>query len=109
MEKFINNAALKMTSTLISPEKYKTIVSFLKDQTIKINHNLKHQILKKGYLLKDLPGMDLTNVLVIPHDQEFLRVIPTDRLYALLEQIHVNQFKHAGYKKIMHYVRKYIF
>ena len=55
----------KSTSPVISDERYNAIIHHIKHREVKIDHNLKHYIAKRGYQLLQLHGHG--EVLVVPN------------------------------------------
>ena len=105
----------RSTSQMISEEKYDAIIRHLKNPKEQIDSNFKTYIKKKKFALLDIPGINLYGVLVVPkpssssQGEDFLRVVHKNIIYDIIKQIHVDQLKHAGYKKVLHYVSKFCF
>ena len=75
--------------------------------------DFKHLVHKyKGFQLMDLPGLDVSNAIVVPIKEKrktntnsaFLRVVPKSKLYNIIKQVHCKEMNHAGYKKCLDYV-----
>ena len=62
----------------------------------------------------NLPGLGIDNTLVIPNKKKvngdgsssFLKVVSTDKVYDIVQQVHSNELKHSGYKKVLDMVQK---
>ena len=57
----------KSTSPVISDERYNAIIHHIQHPEVKIDHNLKHYITKRGYQLLQLHGHGEDLVLVVPN------------------------------------------
>ena len=63
----------------------------------------------------DLPGLGVKDALVVPikdtkrilssgQSISFLRVLSESKVFDVMHNVHVNEFKHAGYKKCREHV-----
>ena len=58
-------------SLIVSKEKYDSIVSHLKNPTQEtVDSNFRFWVKKKQFQIVDLPGLNLTDALVIPNDKK---------------------------------------
>ena len=56
----------KKNSTIITPETYNQIISFVKDNNTKISDSLRKRISRNRYVLMSYPTLGLNDVLCIP-------------------------------------------
>ena len=113
MDNFLKSLTNARTSSVLSYDKYQAVLKHLKDPNTKVDRNSKHWVHKnKGFQLMDLPGLDVSNAIVVPikdsrktnTSSAFLRVVPESKLYNIVKQVHCKEMNHAGYKKCLDYV-----
>ena len=113
MDNFLKSLTNARTSSVLSDDKYDAVLKYLKDPNTKVDRNFKHWVHKnKGFQLMDLPGLDVSNAIVVPikdnrkinKSSSFLRVVPESKLYNIVKQVHCKEMNHAGYKKCLDYV-----
>ena len=113
MDNFLKSLTNARTSSILSDDKYEAVLKHLKDPNAKVDRNFKHWVHKnKGFQLMDLPGLDVSNAIVVPIKDKrktntssaFLRVVPELKLYNIVKQVHCKEMNHAGYKKCLDYV-----
>ena len=113
MDNFLKSLTNGRTSSVLSDDKYEAVIKHLKDPNTKVDRNFKHWVHKnKGFQLMDLPGLDVSNAIVVPikdnrktnTSSAFLRVVPESKLYNIVKQVHCKEMNHAGYKKCLDYV-----
>ena len=113
MDNFLKSLTNARTSSVLSDDKYEAVLKHLKDPNTKVDRNFKHWVHKnKGFQLMDLPGLDVSNAIVVPikdnrktnTSSAFLRVVPESKLYNIVKQVHCKEMNHAGYKKCLDYV-----
>ena len=113
MDNFLKSLANARTSSVLSDDKYEAVLKHLKDPNAKVDRNFRHWVHKyKGFQLMDLPGLDVSNAIVVPIKEKrktntssaFLRVVPESKLYNIVKQVHCKKMNHACYKKCLDYV-----
>ena len=113
MDNFLKSLTNARTSSVLSDDKYEAVLKHLKDPNTKVDRNFKQWVHKnKGFQLMDLPGLDVSNAIVVPikdnrktnTSSSFLRVVPESKLYNTVKQVHCKEMNHAGYKKCLDYV-----
>ena len=113
MDNFLKSLTNARTSSVLSDDKYEAVLKHLKDPNTKVDRNFKHWVHKnKGFQLMDLPGLDVSNAIVVPIKDKrktntssaFLRVVSESKLYNIVKQVHCKEMNHAGYKKCLDYV-----
>ena len=73
----------------------------------------------KQFQIMDLPGLGVKDALVVPTKDtkrisssgqsiSFLRVLSESKVFDVMHSVHVNEFKHAGYKKSREHVSIFI-
>ena len=110
MDNFLKSLTSARTSVLTG-FKYEAVLKLLKDPNAKVYRNFKHWVHKyKGFQLMDLPGLDVSNAIVVPIKEKrkintsCMRVVPESKLYNIVKQVHCKEMNHAGYKKCLDYV-----
>jgi hypothetical protein len=114
MSKLLDTAISSKKSKIISDDKHKQVVMFLKNRgTTQVPLYVKKWIQRHSFQVVDMPSLNLTEVLVVPkkgHSQSsdlsaYLRVVPASQIVEVVYEIHANTLKHAGYKKVLKYVQ----
>ena len=104
MDNFLKSLTNARTSSVRSDDKYEAVLK---------HFNFKHWVHKnKGFQLMDLPGLDVSNAIVVPikdsrktnTSSAFLTVVPESKLYNIVKLVHCKEMNHAGYKKCLDYV-----
>ena len=113
MDNFLKSLTSARTSSVLTDDKYEAVLKHLKDPNVKVDRNFKHWVhIYKGFQLMDLPGLDVSNAIVVPIKEKrktntssaFLRVVPESKLYNIVKRVHCKEMNHAGYKKCLDYV-----
>ena len=102
------------TSPVLGQHKYDEVVTYLQSPEDKTDPHLKHWVKKRNFQLMNLPGLGIDNTLVIPNKKKangdgsssFLKVVSTYKVYDIVQQVHSNELKHSGYKKVLDMVQK---
>ncbi|CAN9508806.1 unnamed protein product [Ophioblennius macclurei] len=104
-------------SSLISEEKYNAIIQHLQHPHEKVDPHFKHWVKKRKFQLMDLPGLGLGQVLVLPNDNknkddgdsQYLHVLHSGNVVDVVHNIHSQELKHSGYKKVLDYAQRQYF
>ncbi|XP_033628450.1 uncharacterized protein LOC117290970 [Asterias rubens] len=108
----------KSPSSIISDEKYESVLNYLQNPDAAIAPHLRYWIANKEFQLMEDPSdgaSDGSNVVVIPRPVkkkmldrgggDFLRVLPSSAIFDIIQEIHSNQFEHCGYKRVLEYAQ----
>ena len=113
MEKCLKQLTSSRTSPILSEDKYARVLEVLQTPNACKDRNFKHWVLKiKKFQIMDLPGLGVKDALVVPikdtkrtsSSTSFLRVLSESKVFDVMHNVHVNEFKHAGYKKCREHV-----
>ncbi|XP_029953862.1 zinc finger protein 837-like isoform X2 [Salarias fasciatus] len=104
-------------SSLISEEKYNSIIQHLQHPHDKVDPHFKHWVKKRRFQLMDLPGLGLGQVLVLPNDNknkddsdsQYLHVLHSGNVVDVVHNIHAQELKHSGYKKVLEFAQRQYF
>ena len=100
----------------MSEDKYARVLEVLQTPNACKDRNFKHWVLKiKKFQTMDLPGLGVKDALVVSikdtkrisssrQSTSFLRVLSESKVFDVMHNDHVNEFKHAGYKKCREHV-----
>ena len=111
LDELVNSKSSKM----VSREKYEMIVSHLKNPSDMVKPKFKFWVKERGFYLIDLPAGELKDVVVIPNkatevgSQSYVRVIPSDMVYAFVHQCHMVDLKHAGARNTTNVLKRYCY
>ena len=119
MEKCLKQLTSSRTSPILSEDKYARVLDVIQNPKACKDRNFKHWVLKiKKFQIMDLPGLGVKDALVVPikdtkrisssgPSTSFLRVLSESKVFDVMHNVHVNEFKHAGYKKCRDHVSFY--
>ncbi|XP_029974800.1 uncharacterized protein LOC115408288 isoform X2 [Salarias fasciatus] len=104
-------------SSLMSEEKYNSIIQHLRRPQEKIDPQFKHWVKKRKFQIMDLPGLGLSQVLVLPNDNKnkndsdspYLCVLHSGNVVHIVHDIHTHELNHSGYKKVLDYAQRQYF
>ena len=104
-------------SLVLTKEKFDATVAHLKNPRDPVDAHFKHWVKTKKFGLVDIPALELVDALVVPNPAaskiegatRHLRVVHADQLYDITKQVHVDELKHAGYKKVMEFVQRHYY
>ena len=120
MEKCLKQLTSSRTSPILSDDKFARVLDVLQNPKACKDRYFKHWVLKsKKFQLMDLPGLGVKDALVVPIkdtkrisssglSSSFLRVLSESKVFDVMYDVHVNEFKHAGYKKCRDHVSIFI-
>lgn len=117
MLEMANSQAASKKSLVLSKQKYEVIRNHILDKNINVDAHFKHWVKIRKFDIVDLPALGLQQTLVLPNFQKnkldgasrFLRVVHTDELFDVVNEIHSKELKHNGYKKVMDYMQRHYF
>ena len=103
-------------SPVITKVKYDAIVKHLRNLNDKVDAHFRHWVKGREFKLLDMPALGLSDTLVVPKkndkqtdtDSRYLKVLHADQMYETILQIHSQELKHAGYKKVLEYVSTFL-
>ncbi|KAL8611390.1 hypothetical protein ACOMHN_014445 [Nucella lapillus] len=104
-------------SLVLTKEKFSATVAHLKNPRDPVDAHFKHWVKTKEFGIVDIPALKLIDALVVPNPAaskiegatRHLRVVHADQLYEVTKQVHVDELKHAGYKKVMEFVQRHYY
>ncbi|KAL8570750.1 hypothetical protein ACOMHN_006900 [Nucella lapillus] len=104
-------------SLVLTKEKFSATVAHLKNPRDPVDAHFKHWVKTKEFGIVDIPALKLVDALVVPNPAaskiegatRHLRVVHADQLYEVTKQVHVDELKHAGYKKVMEFVQRHYY
>lgn len=95
-----------------STEKYESVIRHLTTGD-KVTPHFKAWVKKKRFSIHNIPALDIVDTLVVPADEKdplrlgnFKRVIPADKMFDVVRQVHCTELQHAGYKKTFEKVQR---
>ena len=118
IQQIIDAQAVAERSVVLAEDKYEAIRCHLRNLEVKVDPHFKFWVKNKKFQVMDLPGLGLNNVIVVPAFRakaqidcanKFLRVVHAGQMFEIIENIHDEELKHSGYKKVLERIKKQYF